>query len=170
MVDLETVREKEEIWNDLFISLACYQKTNFFVSTCPPSYSVLCTTIQYIFLSLTPGQISHAWPPFSSREKSKYLRLNYFASPRPLPLWSILFLLRLSVFLLTPTNFPLPLPNVECPCPIKILCSYTIHFCTQVFSFYHFATFCPFMVVIFTLQIWRAHAFTFFSYASKWWS
>lgn len=60
MVGLEAVREKEENWKNLFKSLACSQKTNFFGSTCPLSYSLYCTAVQYLFLSLIPGQNSHA--------------------------------------------------------------------------------------------------------------
>lgn len=55
-VDLEAVREKGKIWNDLFISFACFQRTNFFGSVYLPDYSGPYTSVQYIFLSLLPGQ------------------------------------------------------------------------------------------------------------------
>lgn len=169
MVGLEAVREKEENWKNLFKSLACSQKTNFFGSTCPLSYSLSCTAVQYIFLSLIPGQNSHVWPPFSFRKKSKYLRLHYFASPRPRPLWSSLFLLHLWIFLLTPANFLPPLPK-ECPCPIKILCSYTIHFYTHIFSFCEICYILSFHGCDFYLTNVEGMSPYLFLYVSKGWS
>lgn len=111
-VDLEAVREKGRIWNDLFISLACFQRTNFFGSVYPPDYSG-----SYISSIHTPFCPSRA--DFYLGRKANIWVLNNFDSPKPPPVSSSLFSL-LPVFMLTPACFPRLHPK-KYTCPIKNL-------------------------------------------------